>query len=186
MDSLSRKGMLIVFSVILVVVVSLFYNYSNKKTQEIMNIVSVLRDENKDLKAKLEEKKDKIKRLNNKNEELLMEIESMKSKQEKEQSQPSYQPIDQDGFFIAEFTAYEVGGTCANGMPALPGVVAVDPDVIPLNSTIYIEVDGRPEFNGTYIAADTGGAVVGNIIDICMESGHWEFGRRSGRAKIVQ
>lgn len=86
---------------------------------------------------------------------------------------------------VFEFTAYETGGYCANGMPAQPGVIAVDPSVIPLGSQVYIEVDGMPEFNGVYTAADTGGAVNGNIIDVCMESGHYQFGRRSGRAWIV-
>lgn len=87
------------------------------------------------------------------------------------------------GYF--EATAYEVGGSTAIGVPAEPGVVAVDPSIIPLGSTIYVEFDGHPELNGTYYCADVGGAVVGNIIDVCMESGHYEFGRRGCHVYLV-
>lgn len=45
-----------------------------------------------------------------------------------------------------------------------PGVIAVDPDVIPLGSRVYIEY---PDGRGVYaVAEDTGGAIKGNRIDI--------------------
>lgn len=50
-------------------------------------------------------------------------------------------------------------GLTASGLPAGPGVVAVDPEVIPLGSTVV--VDGQ-----RYLAADTG--VTGDHVDICM------------------
>ncbi|MCI8656549.1 MAG: hypothetical protein HFF72_03815 [Oscillospiraceae bacterium] len=50
-------------------------------------------------------------------------------------------------------------GVTATGLPAGPGVVAVDPEVIPLGSTVII--DGQ-----RYLAADTG--VTGNHVDICL------------------
>ena len=52
-------------------------------------------------------------------------------------------------------------GLTATGIPATPGVVAVDPEVIPLGSTVII--DGQ-----AYLAADTGGAVRGNHVDIAV------------------
>lgn len=52
-------------------------------------------------------------------------------------------------------------GLTATGIPVAPGMVAVDPDVIPLGSTVII--DGQ-----AYLAADTGGAVGGNHVDICV------------------
>ena len=55
-------------------------------------------------------------------------------------------------------------GLTATGIPAEPGIVAVDPDVIPLGSTVVI--DGH-----RYLAADTG--VTGLAVDICA-SGHQE------------
>ena len=50
-------------------------------------------------------------------------------------------------------------GLTATGLPAAPGIVAVDPEVIPLGSTVVI--DGQ-----RYLAADTG--VTGRHVDICM------------------
>lgn len=54
-------------------------------------------------------------------------------------------------------------GLTATGIPVTPGVVAVDPEVIPLGSTVII--DGQ-----AYLAADTGGAVRGNHVDIAVKS----------------
>lgn len=51
-------------------------------------------------------------------------------------------------------------GLTATGLPAVPGVVAVDPEVIELGSTVII--GGQK-----YLAADTGSGVTGNHIDIC-------------------
>lgn len=50
-------------------------------------------------------------------------------------------------------------GLTATGLPAGPGIVAVDPEVIPLGSTVII--DGQ-----RYLAADTG--VEGLHVDICL------------------
>lgn len=79
-----------------------------------------------------------------------------------------------------EATAYlptdgSAEGITAMGIPATYGVVAVDPDVIPLGSRVYI-----PGY-GVAIAADTGGAIIGYCIDLCMESYAecMEFGRRT-------
>ena len=52
-------------------------------------------------------------------------------------------------------------GVTASGLPAGPGIVAVDPAVIELGSTVVI--DGQQ-----YLAADTG--VTGQAVDLCMES----------------
>ena len=60
-------------------------------------------------------------------------------------------------------------GLTASGRVAEPYVsVAVDPSVIPLGSTVYIEYD-----NGTTLicrADDTGGAINGERIDLCVNS----------------
>ena len=54
------------------------------------------------------------------------------------------------------------------GTQVRPGVIAVDPDVIPLGSKVYIQY---PDGHGEYVVAeDTGGAIKGNRIDIAMRS----------------
>ena len=61
-----------------------------------------------------------------------------------------------------EATAYALNGITATGIDLSknPICIAVDPSVIPLNS--LVEVPGY----GIAIACDTGGAIVGNIIDV--------------------
>jgi len=50
------------------------------------------------------------------------------------------------------------------GTQIRPGIIAVDPKVIPLGSRVYIEY---PDGHGEYaIAEDTGGAIKGNRIDV--------------------
>lgn len=50
------------------------------------------------------------------------------------------------------------------GTQIRPGVIAVDPRVIPLGSIVYIEY---PDGHGQYaVAEDTGGAIKGNRIDV--------------------
>jgi len=51
-------------------------------------------------------------------------------------------------------------GIAATGVPVHRGIVAVDPSVIPLGSRMYV-----PGY-GEAVAADTGWAVVGNIVDL--------------------
>ncbi|MBP2635620.1 MAG: spore cortex-lytic enzyme [Firmicutes bacterium] len=54
------------------------------------------------------------------------------------------------------------------GTQVRPGVIAVDPNVIPLGSRVYIEfADGNSMYG---VAEDTGGAIKGNRIDIAMHS----------------
>jgi 3D (Asp-Asp-Asp) domain-containing protein len=62
-------------------------------------------------------------------------------------------------------TAYCLTGYTRTGTYTSRGTIAVDPRVIPLGSIVYIE-----GFNGYYVAEDTGSGVLGNHIDIWMES----------------
>ena len=67
-------------------------------------------------------------------------------------------------YYCCEAYAHVCGdgdGLTATGLPVTPGVVAVDPEVIPLGSTVII--DGQ-----AYLAADTGGAVRGSHVDIAV------------------
>lgn len=61
-------------------------------------------------------------------------------------------------------TGYCLKGSTATGVPTSPGVVAVDPTVIPLGTRMYV-----PGY-GEGVAADTGSAVKGRTIDVWFES----------------
>ena len=82
-------------------------------------------------------------------------------------------------------TAYEPGptscgkwadGYTAIGLKAEPGIVAVDPKVIPLGTRLYVEGYGPA------LAGDVGGAIKGNRIDLLFET--VEEALRYGRRKV--
>ena len=72
------------------------------------------------------------------------------------------QPLAESGprSITVTATGYTLRGRTSIGMQAGAGVVAVDPSVIPLGTRLTI-----PGY-GTGVAADTGGAVRGNVIDL--------------------
>jgi uncharacterized protein YabE (DUF348 family)/3D (Asp-Asp-Asp) domain-containing protein len=79
-------------------------------------------------------------------------------------------------------TAYTyTGHRTATGRNPAVGLVAVDPTIIPLGSKLYIEGYGYAE------AADTGGAIKGNRIDLFMESREEcvRWGNRSARVYVL-
>ena len=59
-------------------------------------------------------------------------------------------------------TCYDLPGRTATGMPVGQGVVAVDPSVIPLGTRMYVPGYGHA------VAADVGGGIQGDIIDLWM------------------
>ncbi|MDP4093774.1 MAG: ubiquitin-like domain-containing protein [Bacillota bacterium] len=61
-------------------------------------------------------------------------------------------------------------GITYTGIRAQKGVIAVDPRVIPLGSRVYVEVMGRVTDYGNAVAADTGSAIKGNLIDLYFDS----------------
>lgn len=78
-------------------------------------------------------------------------------------------------------------GQTATGVPLEKGVIAVDPRVIPLGSRVYIEaLDGSWSY-GYAVAADTGGAIKGNRVDLCYRtrSECIQFGRRKCRVYVL-
>ena len=73
-------------------------------------------------------------------------------------------------------------GITASGMPTFVGMVAVDKNVIPLGTKLYVEGYGIAH------AGDTGGAVKGNIIDLYMTNSKQTraFGRRPKKVYILK
>lgn len=71
------------------------------------------------------------------------------------------------------------------GTTIRPGVIAVDPKVIPLGSRLYVQY---PDGHGEYaVAEDTGGAIKGNRIDIAMmnRAKATEFGIQDVKVYVV-
>ena len=102
--------------------------------------------------------------------------------------------IDADGnvreyayYIDVRATCYYVGGTTASGLPADESVIAVDPSVISLGTRVY--VTGAYGDFGERIAADTGGNIIGNTIDVCIDPNNpyaANFGWRDMRVYILK
>ena len=114
-----------------------------------------------------------------------VEVEAVAETAEINNIEPQAETVSEEespymGIMAMEATAYlpaDGGGSgiTAMGIPATYGVAAVDPSIIPLGTRLYI-----PGY-GEAIAADTGGAIQGYRIDLCMESYEqaMHFGRRT-------
>lgn len=87
-----------------------------------------------------------------------------------------------------EATAYCGGGTTATGTPARYGAIAVDPDVIPYGTRMYIVSDDGRWIYGEATAEDCGGAINGYIIDLYFDSYDTciQFGRRDCTVYILE
>ena len=96
----------------------------------------------------------------------------------------------QHGYYLTvEATAYSyneagLSSYTADGTNLVnePNVIAVDPSVIPLGS--YVEIPGY----GIFRAADTGGAIYGNRIDVHLVNLNdvYNFGRRTITIRVLQ
>jgi 3D (Asp-Asp-Asp) domain-containing protein len=85
-----------------------------------------------------------------------------------------------------EATAYSQEGATASGAHAREGVVAADPDVLPLGTRIRVEGAGR--YDGEYVVKDTGRTIAGREIDIYVDgdSEAERFGRRTVRVEVLE
>lgn len=76
-------------------------------------------------------------------------------------------------------TAYCKGETTASGVGVRTGIVAADPQLLPVGSVIRIETP-NPRYSGVWTVMDTGPSVQKRTIDLYLWSCHeaLEFGRR--------
>jgi 3D (Asp-Asp-Asp) domain-containing protein len=84
---------------------------------------------------------------------------------------------------IMESTAYSyTGSRTYTGTWPSRGTIAVDPDMIPLGTKLWVEGYGFG------IAEDTGGAIKGNIVDVFLESEDacWRWGRRNVKVRVYE
>ena len=107
-----------------------------------------------------------------------------------ETTQDAAASSSQGGYYLTvEATAYSyneagLSNYTADGtnLVSEPNVIAVDPSVIPLGS--YVEIPGY----GIFRAADTGGAIYGNRIDVHLVNLNdvYNFGRRTITIRVLQ
>ncbi|MEJ2077227.1 MAG: 3D domain-containing protein [Acidobacteriota bacterium] len=86
---------------------------------------------------------------------------------------------------VFEATAYCDFGITHSGLLARRGMVAADPQILPIGSVIQVEAGN---YSGIYTVMDTGGVVKGRLIDIYMPD-HEEaiqFGRQKIRIHVLR
>ncbi len=78
-------------------------------------------------------------------------------------------------------------GITATGARVKKGIIAVDPKVIPLGTRVYVEFVGKTPDYGYAVAADVGGAIKGNKIDLYYDSQDYvdKFGVKKVRVYIL-
>lgn len=184
-----------------------FYNQAQHMSSEAVMATERMNEMHTDYSNSLEEASNQINELNEKNKELIAENEKLKRKLEninREVNRGSSRAID------VEVTAYTLSpGSCGKGAghPAygrtatgknIAGhtlesarTIAVDPSVIPLGSRVRIKFNSPKwqHLNGVYIAADTGGAIRGNRIDLFFgesnDRGAMAFGRQTATLEVI-
>ncbi|MBX3276715.1 MAG: 3D domain-containing protein [Acidobacteria bacterium] len=82
-------------------------------------------------------------------------------------------------------TAYSLRGRTASGVQTRHGIVAADPEVLPLGSVVEIRAGS---YSGVYTVQDTGSRVKGNLVDVWMPSTTEarQFGRRTVKLQVLR
>ena len=85
-----------------------------------------------------------------------------------------------------QITMYCLKGTTRSGLQTRPGIIAADPRVLPIGTTVDLYVGLK--YYGRFLVDDTGGVIKGAIIDIwtpsCADAR--KFGRRRGAVVLVE
>lgn len=165
------------------------YEMTFRKSEETKNQISALKEkiikERDALTVYLKEKQDllsQVKGEKSKFTNLLAEI-----KERIRQIQPPGLTLVGEWDMVATAYFSEGGGLNGDGITAIgfrvkKGIVAVDPRVIPLGTKLYI-----PGY-GEALAADTGGWIKGNRIDLAFENltECYRYGRRKIKVYLIQ
>ncbi|MBN1289685.1 MAG: hypothetical protein JXA49_08630 [Actinobacteria bacterium] len=154
------------------------------------------KSEAKNLLDNLETEKAALQKRKNERERVLAQAGSKRNEIESKSSQAKalieeINPADSEPpppgkEIVMVATAYSpeepgLSDTTATGLKAQKGVVAVDPSFIPLGTRVHVEGYGYA------IAADTGGAIKGNRIDLCYNTlgEALAFGRRKVKVRVL-
>lgn len=176
----NRKILPLIFLIILYLVFAIYTSLSNQNYNT--KLISEFENELEDMKEEymiLEKERDTLKK------ELKSttdELNRVKQEVNKTSNRKGSQTLNKEKLGEFEATAYTTPrdgrggwtGKTATGTTPKIGVVAVDPNVIPLGTKLY--VDGY----GECVAEDTGGVIKGKKIDLFMQDRGTclDFGRR--------
>jgi 3D (Asp-Asp-Asp) domain-containing protein len=85
-----------------------------------------------------------------------------------------------------EATAYTIEGRTASGAQTRAGIVAADPNVLPIGSRIRVSGAGR--YDGEYTVKDTGREIKGREIDIyiAIDAEAKRFGRKNVTVEVLE
>lgn len=95
---------------------------------------------------------------------------------------PAPRPRNLAGFIA---TAYAIQGTTSSGVKVRRGIVAADPDVLPIGSIIRVH---SSQYSGIYTVLDTGASVQGRMIDIYVptRAEALRFGSRRVKVEVLR
>jgi 3D (Asp-Asp-Asp) domain-containing protein len=170
---------------------------SAKGESDVTNVAEQLDDLLADVEQSITTLSDKTKTLEaSVNSEYTQYLQEQREKEEKEKQRKQATLPSRGGGEVGTelyvsataYTAYCSGcsGTTTSGINLRSNpnakVIAVDPSVIPLGSKVWVEGYGYA------IAADTGGAIKGNKIDVFIptKSAAYQWGRKTVRIKILE
>ena len=96
---------------------------------------------------------------------------------------PNWSLFARDNFTA---TGYCLQGKTASGQMVRNGIIAADPNVLPLGTRVHISNSGM--FDGVYLVADTGSKIKGSRIDIWTASCKKaiNFGKKKIRVRIIK
>lgn len=95
------------------------------------------------------------------------------------ESEEDYPGILDQEFQSFSATAYCVQGVTHSGVWVRPGIIAADPDILPIGSVIEVRAG---DYSGIYTVMDTGKLIQGRLIDIFIPD--FEEAVQFGRQKI--
>lgn len=83
-------------------------------------------------------------------------------------------------------TAYTIEGQTDSGVQTRDGIVAADPDYLPIGSRIRIS--GAGPYSGEYIVADSGPKIQGREVDIYIRNNveAKRFGKKPVRVRVLE
>lgn len=158
---------------------------SEEKKREIEQVKNKIQQEEQKLVESIKKNKSLLDRVKNERQEVQSLLNEVKKRIA--QIQPPGLTLVGEWEMIAT-AYYSAGGglngdgIAATGLRVKKGIVAVDPRVIPLGTKLYI-----PGY-GEALAADTGGWIKGNRIDLAFDTLEecFRFGRRRIRVYLVE